>query len=99
MSSLFRAAALSTENISFYKMNNLNEEINCTEPSPSVRVPCLHSFLKVRLNILTLLNNKLERLKVQDLFGLWSTSSANSGSIFTRSKVECLLRGSINSLA
>jgi hypothetical protein len=24
----------------FYKTSNLNEEVNCTEPSPSVRVLC-----------------------------------------------------------
>ncbi len=28
-------------NFPFYKTTYLNEEVNCTEPSPSVRVPCL----------------------------------------------------------
>jgi hypothetical protein len=29
--------------LTFYKISYLNEEINCTGPSPSVSIPCLAS--------------------------------------------------------
>ncbi len=35
----FSTAAFKTEFSSFYKTSYLNEEVNCTEPSPSMRVP------------------------------------------------------------
>jgi hypothetical protein len=37
----FRSAAFHTETTFFNKTTYLNKEVNCTEPSPSVKVPCL----------------------------------------------------------
>jgi hypothetical protein len=40
--SLFRSAAFDTTNTNFfYETSYLNEEVNRTDPFPSVRVPCL----------------------------------------------------------
>ncbi len=41
----FRSAAFDIENIIyfFYKTSYLNEEVNCTEPYPSVSVPVIIS--------------------------------------------------------
>jgi hypothetical protein len=33
----------------FYKTSYLNEEVNCTEPSPSVKVPCTVYYFWARL--------------------------------------------------
>ncbi len=46
----FRSAPFSTENIIFlcYKIRYLIREVNCTEPSPSLRVPWVHIFSHVR---------------------------------------------------
>jgi hypothetical protein len=54
-----------------YKASNLNEEVNCTEPSPSVRVLCFSQFsfsthlskekaLQLRFLSFELFGNKLE---------------------------------------
>ncbi len=29
----------------YYKMSYLKEEVNCTEPSPSVKIPCLKDVM------------------------------------------------------
>jgi hypothetical protein len=42
-SNQFRSAPFKSENIFYlsYKTSYLNKEVNCTEPSPLVNVPCL----------------------------------------------------------
>ncbi len=52
----FRWAAfdIATINLLFYNTRYLNEEVNCTEPSPSVSVPCIRKdCFQVKSNLLT----------------------------------------------